>query len=190
MTVPDLNSYQGLGGLHGGYWQASSQAPNSALNSAYSAYMGATGTQATAAIPDPIEDAGIRAGEIEAVRVWLLKNGYLYSMFANHVWSPGQVEVGTPNDGTGIHAFKTVGQAMANYGHSGSEPEPLIIGKVLLWGDVIEHERGYRAEFASIASLDEMVPAPREPRKKLFRPIEVDRRLDLVRAKYLCLKET
>lgn len=33
-------------------------------------------------------------------------------------------------------------------------PQEFVVGSVLLWGEVVEHERGYRAEFAKIASLD------------------------------------
>ena len=32
-----------------------------------------------------------------------------------------------------------------------------VIGTVDLWGTVIEHERGYRAEFASVATLDDVI---------------------------------
>jgi hypothetical protein len=30
----------------------------------------------------------------------------------------------------------------------------LVFGKVKIWGEVVEHERGYRSEFAKILSLD------------------------------------
>lgn len=36
-----------------------------------------------------------------------------------------------------------------------NEPLPtMAVGTVRLWGEVIEHERGYRAEFAKVHSLD------------------------------------
>ncbi len=34
------------------------------------------------------------------------------------------------------------------------ETRTLVAGTVKMWGDVVEHERGYRAEFAKINSLD------------------------------------
>lgn len=38
--------------------------------------------------------------------------------------------------------------------------EPLyVIGTVKLWGEVIEHEWGYRSEFAEVASLDAIAAA-------------------------------
>ena len=30
----------------------------------------------------------------------------------------------------------------------------LLFGKVKLWGEIVEHEDGYRSEFGKIASLD------------------------------------
>jgi hypothetical protein len=38
-----------------------------------------------------------------------------------------------------------------------SPPDAVVFGRVELWGEVIEHEDGYRAEFASIVSLDCLV---------------------------------
>jgi hypothetical protein len=34
---------------------------------------------------------------------------------------------------------------------------PLVVGRVSLWGTVIEHEKGYRAENARILSFDDIV---------------------------------
>lgn len=34
------------------------------------------------------------------------------------------------------------------------ETETVVAGTVKMWGDVVEHERGYRAEFAKLNSLD------------------------------------
>lgn len=42
----------------------------------------------------------------------------------------------------------------------GSEPaylaSGLVVGTVKMWGDVVEHETGYRAEFAKLNSIDEL----------------------------------
>ena len=32
--------------------------------------------------------------------------------------------------------------------------EPLLFGKVKIWGEIVEHQDGYRSEFGKIASLD------------------------------------
>ena len=34
------------------------------------------------------------------------------------------------------------------------ETDVLVSGTIKMWGDVIEHERGYRAEFAKVNSID------------------------------------
>jgi hypothetical protein len=34
----------------------------------------------------------------------------------------------------------------------------MVTGTVFLWGDVVEHERGWRAEFARVRSLDWLYP--------------------------------
>lgn len=37
------------------------------------------------------------------------------------------------------------------------ESPPMVIGKVALWGDIVEHEYGYRAEFGKVKSLDKIL---------------------------------
>lgn len=49
----------------------------------------------------------------------------------------------------GIHAFKTEEQALLHKLTAGGE----AVGQVSLWGHVVEHEEGYRAEFAYPYSL-------------------------------------
>jgi hypothetical protein len=76
-------------------------------------------------------------------------------MVAAAVWSPdepmyGNVEDGSTRYGGGVHAFKTQGQVLQEYEGCG----PLAIGTVALWGTVIQHEYGYRAEWGRVSSLD------------------------------------
>lgn len=118
--------------------------------------------------PGPIKSAGIRTGEIIGWRAWrLTKKGVLRSMAVDCLWQPGQTvsvnsvleQCGYPDRwnrmpvaqyGAGIHAFKDLQTVADNYGvfRRGA------YGTVALWGEVIEHEWGYRAEFARIASID------------------------------------
>lgn len=49
----------------------------------------------------------------------------------------------------GIHAYKKARDFLKSHAS-----ELHIYGKVAMFGDVIEHELGYRAEFAKIISLD------------------------------------
>ena len=112
------------------------------------------------------KDAGIRAGEVTAHRAWRLKDdGLLYSCYREEfVWQPGEVAEGDPSGGIeGIYAFKdplNVGSYVdelhrysAGCGHQG--PSVFITGTVDLWGEVYEHEHGYRASRAKIASIDD-----------------------------------
>lgn len=101
--------------------------------------------------PEPLEDAGISAGEIIGHRAWRRKwYGLLRSMAVDKVWAPNEVMEGTPEDGIGVHAFKTQSEALSTYADDGL----VAVGTVALWGTVIEHELGYRAEFGKIKSID------------------------------------
>lgn len=115
-----------------------------------------------------IEECGIRAGEIYAWRCWMIDvpNMVLRSMAVNAIWVPGEtMGLGRASElvagggdklchfyGNGVHAFKTLSWAHDNY-----HPHPqYVFGVVALWGEVIEHQEGYRAEFGKIVSLDEI----------------------------------
>lgn len=56
------------------------------------------------------------------------------------------------NSDCGIYAFRSVSHflSFALQGYS-----DLVWGKVALWGDVVEHELGYRAEHAKLLSLED-----------------------------------
>ena len=63
----------------------------------------------------------------------------------------------------GVHAFKEMADTLEylkimQYGFYWSSITVgcFVLGTVQLWGEVIEHERGYRASFAKIKSLDAM----------------------------------
>lgn len=98
--------------------------------------------------PKPIvENAGIVLGEIESYRAWRIFNGCLVSLCVDDVWLPGEPMTATDvrEDNTnGAHAFKTAEQAM----EYGLRHENVAVGRVKLWGQIIEHELGYRAEFS------------------------------------------
>lgn len=125
-----------------------------------------------------LEDAGIRAGEVVAWRCWRERDGKLFSIaFRNHEWVDGRMSV-DPDGlaievGGGVHAWKDeqkaqcyaieavmfdnlYRQAMASPYRAlqlGIESTRLfegriIVGRVKLWGEIVEHEFGYRAEHA------------------------------------------
>ena len=71
----------------------------------------------------------------------------------------------------GIYAAPTAAQAAASVTEPPRPREPIVhhvIGRVSLWGTVVECERGWRAERAYPASL--AVPAPPPPRRHILLP--------------------
>lgn len=62
-------------------------------------------------------------------------------------------EEGHLEQGLGVFAFKEMSRVMKDF--SGM---PLIYGTVYLWGDIVEHKIGYRAQYAGIRSLDFQSP--------------------------------
>jgi hypothetical protein len=124
---------------------------------------------------DPIEDAGFQAGEIIGRRCWwLMKDqsddpGWLHSVYMHQIrWSPNEPVDGNVSAGLGVHAYKSDDQVDAyqldimTHGLFSSPSianlaltnTPMVTGTVAMWGEIVEHERGYRAEHAKILSLD------------------------------------
>jgi hypothetical protein len=107
--------------------------------------------------PASFQDAGIRAGEVKAYRCWYLgDDGFLTSVFQDHVvWQPGKPMEGDPNQVMqGVHAFKTRLGACQYMGDEEADTK-IVSGTVELWGEVREHARGYRAQYAKIVSIDD-----------------------------------
>lgn len=103
--------------------------------------------------------AGDKFGEFEGHRAWLfdLRTGLLKSCWQDqYVWHPAAVfsanEEVDDFGPHGIHGFKSEDE-IERYA-SAFPHEVVVFGRVRLWGDVIEHDRGYRAEFARIVGLD------------------------------------
>lgn len=112
-----------------------------------------------------IPASGIEAGEIIAWRCWHWVNGYLRSMMMDAVWLPGAPMTGDVLD-AGVHAWKTKDNALCYATHATSLVGCTVVGSVKLWGVVVEHECGYRAEFAKIASVD-LAPCQWRPQSLL-----------------------
>lgn len=138
------------------------------------------GSDLAAEDPPPLHREGIVAGEITGQRCWRVEQGFLRSVYQDDIWPPGQPMQGRELgdwDSRGIHAWKSnaakefflyVRSYLNRAGDGGMfgpsimdchETRPaMVTGTVLLWGDVVEHERGWRAEFARVASLDWLYP--------------------------------
>lgn len=96
---------------------------------------------------------------INAWRVWRLvsngKNAILRSCVTGAMWEAGVPMAATEKllarqKYNGVYAYKKEIEPK-DYGYTiadGSEGEILVHGRIALWGKVIEHEEGYRAEFA------------------------------------------
>ena len=121
-------------------------------------------TEPLAITGDKTKDAAlgetrIRAGEIIGWRVWKLRNGLLHSVIIPYTWRPGVFERSSSQKGggyynynPGYHAFRDKEQA--------EREAPILafsslaaIGSVALWGEVIEHQYGWRSEYAAVRSI-------------------------------------
>lgn len=178
--------------VRGRYWQSTKKIHGSA-NSASGAGSGAAGVSiaqfagptgftagfagAATAMPTssggvagPVfEDVGIKAGEVIAYRAWRLRDGILHSCFrSDFAWRPGDIVEGNPESvAEGVHAFKSLLNA-CRYGVGYDGDETIVTGTVELWGDVYEHERGYRASKAAIKWIDDSPEYDAKALRKLY----------------------
>ena len=67
----------------------------------------------------------------------------------------------------GIYSFRHVVRSIEEYGYNARGV--LLFGKVKIWGEVIEHEAGYRSQFGKIISLDYGAPDLLEKFRKIYR---------------------
>jgi hypothetical protein len=109
---------------------------------------------------------------IRGWRVWKVANGRLYSTVFGTLWperarlearcglggrsSPGGLrgvhEAPSRGCDCGIYALKSHADALY-LARQIAEPVLVAVGRVSLWGRVVETERGYRAEYAYIYDL-------------------------------------
>jgi len=111
--------------------------------------------------PEPkkkIKDEGIRVGEIIAYRCWPIHNsGFLWSTAADRAWAPGEPMKAGENhlrDGLGVYAFKNMSHCIQEFGNERFYSNGVAYGSVVLWGEIVEHQLGYRAEYAAIRSIE------------------------------------
>lgn len=107
--------------------------------------------------PPKLENGGIQVGEIIAWRWWYWSpQGYLHSCICMTLWpttEPLRASAVPNGTGPGIYAFRTEQDAI-------NDRAGMILGRVMLWGTVIEYERGYTAEYARIVALDRCFDHP------------------------------
>lgn len=119
-----------------------------------------------------VPHAGVTVGEIIGHRVWRIDTQCrLRSARMSNVWTPGEPMCGDVDGNHGVHAYRglteRVHQAAIAYGTNATWAwmcmknddvmlPAMAIGTVALWGQVIEHEHGYRAEYALPRSIDQV----------------------------------
>lgn len=136
--------------------------------------------------PKPVLKREVKLGEVTGYRCWKIENGLLRSVYQKDIWQPGQILEGRELEDwghRGIHSWKEPGsrqflQYLMDYlaqveqslmdvytGTSLGRPQlhatntAMVTGSVLMWGDVVEHEHGYRGEFAKVKSIDWLYPS-------------------------------
>lgn len=131
--------------------------------------------------PVAIPYAGLRTGEIIGHRAWYVIGDGLTLTSIAHIfpWEPGATIEGDINKDVGGNFYSIIYGGTycfhsadlcreetkvspdfcfpchAYIGFGFTEIHGIVRGTIKMWGEVVEHEKGYRAQFAKIASLDE-----------------------------------
>ena len=123
---------------------------------------------------------GFRVGEIIAYRVWrVINRGWLRSgddrllsvLMKDYVWHPDEPASGDVRT-HGIYSCRDVVRSREEYFYFVGTA-PLLFGKVKIWGEVVEHEWGYRSQFGKIVSLDYGDPELLDKFRKIYRVNQV-----------------
>jgi hypothetical protein len=137
--------------------------------------------------PTPnIPYAGVRAGELIGYRMWLvLEDLQLCSLVHHFIWTPGATIEGNVDEVVanpmpwgrllygGVYSYSTPDHIIPEITNTSPKDFPtlasftgwnsffhihaLAIGTIKCWGEVIEHEKGYRAQYAKLRSIDEVI---------------------------------
>lgn len=99
---------------------------------------------------DHLAPATQSAEPIIAWRAWQVDDGRLRSLSAPTIWLPRTPCLGDPTQNeAGVYAFKERKDLEQYLGCGiGHLADHLVLGQVKLWGQIVEHELGYRAQFA------------------------------------------
>src|SRR5438046_3517255 len=121
-----------------------------------------------------LEHEGIRIGEIIAYRAWRVAHprwfrsgdDRLHSvLMRDYIWHPDEPASGDVRT-HGIYSFRYVIRSNEEYGYRNDGT--LVFGKIRIWGEIVEHEAGYRSEFGKIVSLDYGEPALLEKFRTIY----------------------
>lgn len=138
--------------------------------------------------PSTIPYAGIRAGELIGHRLWLvLENNQLCSLAHHFIWEPEAVVIGEVDKPInalsmfriiwgGTYSFRDdsrIASELMNWelpqfpalisfdllGFRAFVVRGIACGTIKCWGEVIEHEHGYRAQYAKLTSIQQVIGA-------------------------------
>jgi len=132
-----------------------------------------------------LKHEGLRVGEIIAYRAWAVihprwfRSGddRLHSvLMRDYIWHPDEPASGDVRT-HGIYSFQDVIRSKEEYGYDSSVSGPLLLGKVKIWGEIVEHEAGYRSQFGKIVSLDYGDPELLDKLRKIYRVNQVSEHL-------------
>jgi len=119
---------------------------------------------------------GIRVGEIIAFRAWRVFKPHwwwqgddrLHSvLMQDYVWDPDKPASGDVRE-HGIYSFRHVIRSTEEYSYSVGHAT-LLFGKVKIWGEIVEHQNGYRSQFGRVISLDYGAPELLDKYRKIYR---------------------
>jgi hypothetical protein len=128
-----------------------------------------------------LKHEGVRVGEVIAYRAWQVVYAWrfrsgddrLHSIYvSDYVWDPDKPASGDVRT-HGIYSFRDVIYCKQQYGYGLGMSGPLLFGKVKIWGEIVEHEAGYRSQFGKIASIDYGDPVLVEKFRKIYRVNQV-----------------
>jgi len=99
----------------------------------------------------------------------------------DNIWIPGVPMEGDTRHDYGVHAFKNLNDTVEflricrygcgwyGYGLNSIDVNTRyhVLGKVQMWGEVVEHQYGYRASFAKVISLEELYSTTDTPKLTL-----------------------
>jgi len=69
----------------------------------------------------------------------------------------------------GIYSFWNAVRSKEEYSYPLSDNGLLLFGKIKIWGEIVEHESGYRSQFAKVLSLGYGAPKLLDKYRKIYR---------------------
>jgi hypothetical protein len=127
-----------------------------------------------------VKHDGVRVGEIIAYRAWRVIHPWWFRsgddrlhsvLMKDYVWHPDEPASGDVTT-HGIYSFRDVIRSKEEYYYSVGSAS-LLFGSVKIWGEVVEHEAGYRSQFGKIVSLDYGDPELLEKFRRIYRVNQV-----------------